>query len=135
MANIEIKYAWVNKKKLIEGEGGKTRLQLQLSESRKDKKSGKTFYTNYMTTLWDEDAIKYNDLIQEKTETSNSSSVYLKGWITEVSSILSKKDNTTIYTTIFVNILDNQFGINDSSGGKATTSSTSPAKEDDDFFS
>ena len=137
MANIEVKYAYVNKKKFTEG-GDKSRLNLQLSESRKDKKTGKTSYINYMTTLWGQEAVKYNDILvssEEKNGDEKSSSVYLKGWITEVNSILSKKDNQTIYTTIFVSILNNEFGLNEGSAAKSSASSISNAQELDEMFS
>jgi hypothetical protein len=137
MANIEVKYAYVNKKKFTEG-GDKSRLNLQLSESRKDKKTGKTSYINYMTTLWGQDAIKYNDILvssEEKTADAKSSSVCFKGWITEVNSILSKKDNQTIYTTILVNILNDEFGLNEGSAAKSGASTTANGQELDEMFS
>ena len=96
MSNIDVKFAYLNRKKYTPGD--RPRLNLSISETvgKDDNKS----YINYEVTLWDKEAKYYGEILADDKKYA----VSFSGYVTGISANLSEKDNKTIYTSIRVNL-------------------------------
>ena len=126
MANITVNLAYVNQTKFTPGD--KPRLNLKLSETLgkgDDKK-----YINYETTIWDDEAVYYSNLLDEKPKGVVCS---FSGYITDIAT--NTADNGKVYTTVRLNL--NKAGVastfNLLPDFRKTASKSTSNLADDDF--
>lgn len=92
--NGTVSFAYVNRK-YFDNKGTKARLNVDCSNSASKDKDGNKKYVNYSLTLWEDDAIYWNEKITGNKE--DKQCVSFNGYITEVS---AKEHNGKLYTTV-----------------------------------